>query len=635
MTTKLETHAARTRCHECGSTEITATCHHCGKPLCGNHLRTRLDAHGKPLSKEFADLELEKSGPPQHCAEHDHVVLDDLRKYLFVGGGAAVLGILLLGLSVTIGLLLAVAGAATAGIAYHLGRQRASDAARNRQSLPVVPSVDSVKFAERLRGRFVLGDDGSYQTTVTPVTGELEFAMTLGRQDRDRLDLYRRKYRLAQHEPIAFSAGFAVLEGPVALRFHGLADRTTVVPLGGHVAEQPFFTEPDNRAAAQWRVRLTHDLRTTPEVDFIPVWLTPTLVPSSDRRALELDVQWLDLKDKERHVVFERIESLRIAVPIGWGNVQGAAGRPTVGTSRDDRGEPVRTIEWTRISAITSKDRDKRRIRLQVQFERQIALTDTISGQIEVTFAGALSGVRAVHIHHPLGNRRGDVTERELSTVVSADFELSLAGVRYQDMRLVPDRQKPNDETRVGKEVFKGIRPNHGMVIGLTNAMADDGYYVKCAVEIPQGVTGAAGVVNRDWEIAGRRYDGVYPVDFRVLLTGEDVDGPRRSGATIAEITVQGAHASEAMEARIEREWEQLRALVVSMLQQEVPPEREPVAFVPPLQNSHDLPRPSVQRRDVLNRRREDAQDALMAGRISEAAYREIVDQLERELRDL
>lgn len=585
MTTTLETHAVRTRCHDCGSTDIEATCHHCGKPLCEDDLQPTTDSTGKPLSKEFAGLELEKAGRPQHCSDCHHVVQDDLRKYLYLGGAVAVLGLLLLGVSVTVGFLLLLAGAGTGGVAYYLGRRRAEEEVRTRQPMPVVPTVDSVRFVENLRGTFTLGDDGGYQTSVTPVTGELEISMTMSKQDRDRVDLYRRKYRLAQDEPISFSAGFAVLAGPAALQILGERERTTLVPLGGKVADHPFFGDTESRSAAQWQVRLQHELRDAPDVDFIPVWLTPTLVPSSDRRALELDVQWTDLDEDEREVVFERIESLKIAVPIAWGNVQNAVGRPSVGLGTDEQGEPVRTIEWTRISVADEKARAKRRIHLQVQFERQIELSDAIAGHIEVTFAGAVSGVKSVHVHYPLGGRRGDIGEEEVKTVVRADFRLSLAGVRYQDLRLVPDRKKKSDEARVGKEIFEGVVPNHHTVIELTNAMADDGYYVKCAVEGPPGMSGGVAAINRDWEIAGRRYDGVYPVDFRVLLTGVEHfrghGGNAASGTTNAEITVQGAYASAAMEARIEREWEQLRALIVDTLRRRGR-EPGPAASAPP-----------------------------------------------------
>jgi len=70
---------------------------------------------------------------------------------------------------------------------------------------------------------------------------------------------------------------------------------------------------------------------------------------------------------------------------------------------------------------------------------------------------------------------------------------------------------------------FEGVIPDHDTVIALTNAVSEQGFYVKRVIENPPRTGGRANVVNRYWDIAGRRYLGVYPIDFHLILTGEEV----------------------------------------------------------------------------------------------------------------
>ena len=113
--------------------------------------------------------------------------------------------------------------------------------------------------------------------------------------------------------------------------------------------------------------------------------------------------------------------------------------------------------------------------------------------------------------------------------------------------------------------VFAEVVPDHSAVIALTNAISEQGYYVKRVIENPPQVGAHANRVNRYWDIAGRRYRGVYPIDFHLIVTGEEVyDGDIRAhgGTTQTTLTVQGAFANPTMEAQVEGVWEQLHDLI-------------------------------------------------------------------------
>jgi hypothetical protein len=107
------------------------------------------------------------------------------------------------------------------------------------------------------------------------------------------------------------------------------------------------------------------------------------------------------------------------------------------------------------------------------------------------------------------------------------------------------------------------------MVIGLTNALSEN-YYVKRVIEHPPRSGGRADHVQRYWDIAGRRYDGVYPIEFHMVLTGEEIHrgGIRPvAGTTKITIVVQGAYSNDGMKKRIKDEWDAIHYLTRETMQ--------------------------------------------------------------------
>jgi hypothetical protein len=652
MPTTLRTRAPLERCGECGSPDLFATCHHCARSLCEDHLPAMLDGSGQPISKEFAGLGVEKAGPPYHCEDCLHVVKGRLIKYIVAGVAAAAAGIVFMFVSFWLGAVVFLGGGAVAAVAYLADRDRLADEARNRPPLPVLPNIESVEIRETLHGTLILDQHGKYSSSVRPVEGRIEAAMTLGKPDLDRLSAYRKKFRLADGEPVDFSGGFAVLCGPVGLELTGQHQRRTVLPLTGKVDSHPLFQPGSGRGATRWTLHLDHELRITPPVDSIPIWLTPSLVPEQDQRSLELELQWErfgghDTRSDEDGLVIDRFEPLRILVPVSWGNIERATydGRPleaVVGIENDpdDPAEAVRVIECAHL-VVT--DPGKQRITLAIRFENRIELADTIRGDFEVSFKGALSGLTGISFRYPLGGKRTEDFEQTVQSTVRATFSLSLRGIRYQDLRMVPDRKRAEDRERLETVDFDGVIPDHETVIDLTNTLSDQGYYVKRVVENPPHSGGQANVIDRYWDIAGRRYDGVYPVDFHLVLTGDEVHHGHirpQAGNTRVQITVQGAYASAPLEHKIEQAWERLRETTVDTLSRRV--RARPAAAQPSHDNGqarHAQPEQPAedraQRERVLRRRLEEATDAVITGRIPDSTYQEIKAAIERELREL
>jgi hypothetical protein len=276
-----------------------------------------------------------------------------------------------------------------------------------------------------------------------------------------------------------------------------------------------------------------------------------------------------------------------------------------------------------------------------MRFENTIDLGSTIGGRLEVVFKGTLSGVKGVDLYFPLGGRReGSAT---VETRVNADFELNLGGLRYQEVRVVPDSKRQEDGDKPETATFEGVIPDHDTVIALTNAVSEQGFYVKRVIENPPRTGGRANVVNRYWDIAGRRYLGVYPIDFHLILTGEEVymgEIRAQAGTTRTTLTVQGTYASPDMEGRIENVWEQLHHLVVDTLRQlprvrpaPEPPGGEEQPVQPAWSAAHgDEP---ARRAAVLWKRLDQLLEALIDGRVSEGTYLKLKTSIEQELASL
>ena len=191
-----------------------------------------------------------------------------------------------------------------------------------------------------------------------------------------------------------------------------------------------------------------------------------------------------------------------------------------------------------------------------------------MSGRLTATMQGTLSGVTGVGLFNSLGERRGYTGKASIKTRVDATFRLSLASIRYQAVRVVPDRAAEDSDRDSYADVFPVV-PGDETVIMLTNAMSEEGYYVKHVIENPPRSGKRADLIQRYWDIAGRRYEGVYPIDFHMILTGEEVHSgdirPER-GTTKVRIVVNGAYTDDEMDARIGDEWKRLRDLTSETL---------------------------------------------------------------------
>jgi hypothetical protein len=73
--------------------------------------------------------------------------------------------------------------------------------------------------------------------------------------------------------------------------------------------------------------------------------------------------------------------------------------------------------------------------------------------------------------------------------------------------------------------------------------------------ENPPRSGGRADVMHRFWNIAGRSYEGVHPVDFHLIVTGEEIhkgDVRPESGNMKIRLSVTGAYTDDEMRDRVD-----------------------------------------------------------------------------------
>jgi hypothetical protein len=476
------------------------------------------------------------------------------------------------------GLVLLVLGVVVAVVFFLVQRRRKAIRRAFRPLLQVLPRVHAVKVTETLRGEVRLLADGRYENPVLSSGGAVELVLMSNNSDEDRLDTYRARYGLTEDDPVGFSAGFAVFTGAAGLIFdrehapaESFLDENAILPgrtglsFRGEVVGHPLFSTGRGRSAGRWTIRLPYHLQRARALDRVPLWIVPSLAEGSDRRTLNLDLRWVPLdaerpEEERRNLRFLRFDAIELVVPKAWGNVEVVS----PGNARISNPETgfTRTISWK--LPLPERNKSAGYDTFSIRFEKPIGKEDTVRGSLRASFRGTLAGITGVHMYWPAGGERPQ-PKTSITLQAEVDFELSLSSVRYQAIRLIPD----GDGQLLG-EPFPGVFPDHRTVIALTDELSQSDYYIKQVTENPPHGGGRGTLVNRVWDISGRHYKGVFPIDFHITITGEEEnhggDFQPNSGNAYARLTVRGAYVNPEMRDDVENVWAALHKIVAARL---------------------------------------------------------------------
>lgn len=640
MNTTLIQRNPTARCYDCGSEEVTTVCHHCGRPLCTVHTPAGLDGKGRPESAEFTNLGLD--GTPSgevaaHCRHCEHRVPHLQWRLPVAGLVLAVLGFLsrdaLPGVAsplLTAGILALLSGVVLN--MYYLRKRR-----RSPPPVPLFPRFSPLRLEELVDCDIEAGPEAGYETRIGRAHGRITLTSRLGEPERAILERYRSKYRPASEQELPFHLGFAVLRGRPAIDGLGGTCGGLVQAIEGRLGSVLSLTAPEQRNTAEWSRTWEYEVVVDQDPENFPVCIVPYVAPESGKRTLELGLEWRRPEDDERPWKAIRLTELELVVPSSWGEVDTLDSAPIVESipGEVEGEEPRKRLFWRDLLFTTDEvERCEKRVRLH--FEEEIGLSHRVHGRAVLDFAGSLSGISQVDLHDPLGGvlKQGAAT---LRTKVSARYDLDLSLLTHQEVRIVPDGRRAEDRERHEPQVFEGVSPDHVTVIRLVRALAEGDYYVKSVVENSPRSGPAPDSISRVWDLSGRHYAGIHPVEFHLVLSGEQLPpgSSHGAGALTTTLTAQGRYSNQAMEEEVETTWESLQARVsetLSALARGVRDSRKEAAV------EHDAEEQSaagpearwgsagsVESNDELKRLR----DALLSGRVSEEIYLELKAEIE------
>jgi hypothetical protein len=641
MNARLETKHPRIRCQQCGDARVAAVCHHCGAALCAQHEREAGASLGQ--SFEFTRLNLDPERAA-HCRKCTHSVPNPISLALVLSLviGGVVVGVAGLAMGpVVVGLggILLLAGG---GVALMRSQQWQQIRAQ-RPEFSALPQLRSFEVQETLRARQQLQADGRSVMEVLDATGRANVLATLNEMDRERLALFLKKYRLDAAGSLPVCAGFVGFDPAVSQAAGGQAagDFTTLLPLRSTVAQLPFLNGDPNKSAAEWRQEVLYGVGLRTPGLITPLRIVPSLVHDRAKRDIQFELSWLAHGGAPLPKI-DQIELLEISYPASLGSTACRDGREADRDPKiDAKGDAWLTVRVVRppveAAEADTEDRQPGSRRFYFQFENPIEPGHSFRGRAVVILQGALSGLERASLFSPLGFRR-EQARAEIVTRIELEFELSTTPLLYSVLKLMPDGETTaaggTAAPKVATQVFEGVNASPELVVALTAALGGSGFYVKSVTEEnpKQHHRGGGQLRHRTWDLLGRRYHGVHPTDFHLVLQGEESPAQQRSRLTVS-LNAQGSHADQDAGHRIEDDWKEvfevLRSTVAEMPVSDEPapmPKTDPAELArPPVAASGvptaPKPPPSAPRDRLIK--------AYVEGTVPEALFRELLAGLD------
>lgn len=539
-------------CYICGSKNIAAVCHHCGRVMCADHKTFSIPAsrfYNHVENYEFADLSLPETVEQEtavHCEDCLHyTVTYEPSFYIMVAVGFVFIWAALLVSTVKSMILLAILGTAyiVVGIWGVITEHdyRSFKIRTTRSPLPFWGRFPSANLNETVVGNVILDANGVYQVTAEKSTGVFNFYLSLTESDEIRLSQYRQKHRLGNSENIAFHAGFAVLQGIGRLQMKNISNATNEINpirLTGHTTNLPALNTVSHGKRWEYRQNYAFALDNQ-HTTGLPVQIIPSLLSEGDEWGLELNIQinpHLNTSSLSRPVVTR----LELATPYFSGGVENFM--PSAETTREIATNR-QIVNWQNITFGPTKNKI-----FYVRFanSRKIRPDFQVQGKLSMEFEGSIAELTNIILFSPFGQNltMQDANIRQKSEV-QIRFHFNLAALCLR--QFYPQNYSIEQLTAI---------PSNEMVTRLVNALNNKGLYVQRVIENPPQMNWAnAHIMNRMWVIAGRRYKEATPIDFRVVAVGqeqyEDSDTPH-DGKTQFEITTQGTVIREDMRIDIE-----------------------------------------------------------------------------------
>lgn len=227
----------------------------------------------------------------------------------------------------------------------------------------------------------------------------------------------------------------------------------------------------------------------------------------------------------------------------------------TINQSVDESAKENTNCDWH--SFRSHYIRFKNNIRL---YEQKAPVDAKLSGHLTVTLNGSLSGFRTIMLFYPWGKKHNHEeiqSKIKLETTVEVDFEIDLSKLRCINLYPQYVDRDPNPK------VYSNVILDHHIITKLTQRLSEIDAYVKRVTENPTRTDKVnAYVTNHFWDISGRHYKDLYPVDFHLVLTGRSNQEQRGISTVTAHINVHGFVTDNEMKQIVDESRERLQDVV-------------------------------------------------------------------------
>ena len=593
--TTLQPKPSQLRCYRCGSPDIHVVCHHCGRPMCRKHGPVRPKLWLLKENREFEGLTLGREPLKQtegaHCHECVHSRWNYKRLLLYPGLVVFAFG---LALSIFTGLvlyaclqeacsrsglfdilnwlgngwLLMNTGLSMSALGWYASRDWIVSKALHFRppALPLGPSIHRLHVLEQWTfAQTWMGHD--FHVEPQSAVGQGHLLWQWSYLDQQRLQEYRHKYRISKPEDIEYSAGHFWLVGAPAIRFVPSATWINIKPWNanllqwrGRASDLPFGTEEIAPRPQNQDILFEYQIRPELRMDHATLWpggplrLVLRVEECADRYRLRFEVQFQ--REYFLHLQPEawlRIQMLNVEVDAS------RFGRPQTRTGMKHKAEDgTHTL-------VTWEDLPVRAAQVATLLPWELVLHKPpagtraeITGQLQVYVPALISGLERVQYLNALGY--SVATPFDGSTVLHLDFQVDLASLAVPCAHAEPC---------VWTCDF-GREPDHDLYQQLLKALIcgpaasehcapREGWQVHHVDAEPPRLMESDATHHRwYWEIWGRRYFDTLPVEFHMVLHGDQIGH--------LEVTVHGVVFDERSQQAVEQTMREIQIAVQEVL---------------------------------------------------------------------
>lgn len=568
------------RCAESRSQDVESTCHHCGTPLSASHSITELKDKRRHKAYEYKELflsQLDGGKIPAHCQSCLHYVEDP---YWFLPPQALsvfgmITGIALVVLSsfkiiplwgIIIGIVVSLASMFSFLFKRKSPKIIRKQIEEQRSSFPVLGQT-KVSISEKIQGSLKLTKSGTYILEPAALFGHFKYSLFMTDHHREQMQKYLQHFDLSAENSVECNGGVLFLNSDSVIQpinyetplpGHGLQKIKIQTPLHNLIYLIDHTSREDS-----WDVEFKYSMNNISDAQMttskLPLYIIPKMINDGNQPTLALEIHINRNSPEHDTTKIKHIESLSIDLPANFGDIRYAKPNASIlqPTSDNNIEKDALSIVWKNIK-LNSEQTQKGYTTVYLGLMDEIPEATSIQGKLLALYDGSISGVKDFTYYNALGSETAP-NSFDKTTEVGLQFELDLESLK-------------NIENVIFNDTFNYLHviPNSHVTTDIVKKISDAGFYIKNMIETPTTPSvKRQHCIKLNWDIEGRYYLGILPIDFQIMLAGESPYSAQPdgfTGSTIVNISISAEVNSESLKQQVKDSLNDLRKLLETTL---------------------------------------------------------------------